>query len=141
MQKSMTSNSTSSQSTSPEPRSPNYLTLSKLKPEKVKQLADLVRDRGLWDPLEELLMLVRQGYLEEMVVPDLSSEDRLASCAVIAFIDRFVGEIRENLIDEQAATEREAMTDPDEESGNQHMHISEDFEPFDDETVSGLTEN
>ncbi len=135
-QTSTTPNSSSSLSTSPEHPRRSYSTISQIEPEKVKQLAVLVSNRDLWDPLEDLLMAARQGYLEELAQPGLSSDERTGACAVAAFIKHFTGVLRDNLVSENEALKTAASAKPEDSEGDPYMDISPDLDDIDPEDLT-----
>lgn len=130
---STTSKTSSSPSTKKEAPQPIYSNLSTIKPDKVQELCNLLRNREVWGQLQLLLGTVRQDHLESLVDPSSSPESLVGPRAVILFIDDFLGVIRENLL--SAEEDRKRKADPKSDAhtdSNEYMEMSPDWDAPDD---------
>ena len=112
-----------------------HLKLSEIKPEKTRELAALLANQDLWNNLEDLLMAVRQEYLEALLLAENTSDDILEARAVVAFIDYFTENLRENILAERESDKKEATGETRPYLPNEFMDISKD--PNDPDPDSG----
>ncbi len=129
-QTSTTSKTSSSQSTTPAAPSPSTLSLSRIAPDKVRDLSLMLNNQQLWDRLESLLLMVRQDHLESLADPDVDLDQMRDHRAVAQFIRHFIENVRPALQSQNESIKREQAGLPPENhtEGDPYMDLSPDLD-------------